>query len=267
MNLSAASIIRQFVPQLNRLPEDFARCVAETAKGAYYLVSCAYGEKMLYVSPSFKALTGYEPGQFQQGGLRFWFPLIHPIDLAAVTKTIADAQQKLLSLPLAPQELGCLQLEYRLRRTDGEWVWLREHKWIVEFTSGGVKDKILCFLEDATAQKAQHGQAIQELLRKEKNSHPLLEAAVQYQEATHNPLLLQIPRTETLLELEQAKKLTRREKEVLLLLASGLSTKEIASQLFISDNTVETHRRHLLQKFGVKNSVELIGQASKLFWV
>lgn len=52
--------------------------------------------------------------------------------------------------------------------------------------------------------------------------------------------------------------MTRREKEVLALIAKELTTQEISETLHISLNTVETHRKNLLSKFGVRNSVGLI---------
>ena len=55
--------------------------------------------------------------------------------------------------------------------------------------------------------------------------------------------------------------LTPKEIEVLGLMADGLTTKEIAHQLSISFHTVETHRKNLLTKFNVKNSVHLISKA------
>ncbi len=56
-----------------------------------------------------------------------------------------------------------------------------------------------------------------------------------------------------------AELLTDREREVLRLVATGLSTKEIASQLDISTRTVETHRANLMRKLGLK-SVALLTQ-------
>ncbi len=56
-----------------------------------------------------------------------------------------------------------------------------------------------------------------------------------------------------------AELLTEREREVLRLVATGLSTKEIASQLDISTRTVETHRANLMRKLGLK-SVALLTQ-------
>ena len=57
--------------------------------------------------------------------------------------------------------------------------------------------------------------------------------------------------------------LTRREKEVLELIASGNTNQEIADKLFISYTTVDTHRSNLLQKFEAKNVAMLINMASK----
>lgn len=48
-------------------------------------------------------------------------------------------------------------------------------------------------------------------------------------------------------------KLTRREKEVLIEAALGLTTTEIADKLFISSHTVESHRKNLIVKFNTKN--------------
>ncbi|HWW40054.1 response regulator transcription factor [Pedobacter sp.] len=58
--------------------------------------------------------------------------------------------------------------------------------------------------------------------------------------------------------------ITRREKEVLLLIAEGLTNAEISEKLFISIPTVNTHRKSLLEKFEAKNTAMLIGKATKL---
>jgi len=52
--------------------------------------------------------------------------------------------------------------------------------------------------------------------------------------------------------------LTRREKEVLELIADGMTNAEIAQKLFISVTTVDTHRKNLLAKFETKNTAALI---------
>ena len=57
--------------------------------------------------------------------------------------------------------------------------------------------------------------------------------------------------------------LTKREKEIMKLIAEGLSSQEIADKLFISLRTVETHRLNLNQKLDVKNTAGLVKEAIK----
>lgn len=52
--------------------------------------------------------------------------------------------------------------------------------------------------------------------------------------------------------------LTRRELEILEYISKEFTNKEIAGKLYISPRTVETHRRNLMQKLKVKNSVGLV---------
>jgi DNA-binding NarL/FixJ family response regulator len=58
--------------------------------------------------------------------------------------------------------------------------------------------------------------------------------------------------------------LTRREKEVLELIAEGMTNNEIAQKLFISVTTVDTHRKNLLAKFECRNIAALIKTAMQL---
>ena len=51
--------------------------------------------------------------------------------------------------------------------------------------------------------------------------------------------------------------ISERERAVVLLLAEGLSSKQIAERLGIAKNTMDTHRRNLLRKTGAKNTLEL----------
>jgi len=62
-------------------------------------------------------------------------------------------------------------------------------------------------------------------------------------------------------EARQPPILTEREKEVVRLVAEGLSSREIAERLCISVKTVETHRAHILEKIGAHSTAELIKYA------
>jgi DNA-binding NarL/FixJ family response regulator len=52
--------------------------------------------------------------------------------------------------------------------------------------------------------------------------------------------------------------ITRREKEILSLIAEGFTNPEIAEKLFISSSTVDSHRKNLLAKMSMKNTASLI---------
>ncbi len=57
--------------------------------------------------------------------------------------------------------------------------------------------------------------------------------------------------------------LTRREKEILLLVSKGLTNRQIAENLFIAENTVKNHMKNLLEKLGLENRVQLASYAVK----
>lgn len=58
--------------------------------------------------------------------------------------------------------------------------------------------------------------------------------------------------------------LTLRELEVLQAIAKGYNTREIASLLHVSNNTIESHRKSLMSKLGAKNAVDLVLKAINL---
>jgi DNA-binding NarL/FixJ family response regulator len=57
--------------------------------------------------------------------------------------------------------------------------------------------------------------------------------------------------------------LSKREVEILKLIAEGLGNKEISEKLFISIRTVESHKNHIMQKLGFRSVVEMVRYAIK----
>jgi DNA-binding NarL/FixJ family response regulator len=78
-----------------------------------------------------------------------------------------------------------------------------------------------------------------------------------------DPNLNNQPKKEDVFTMTQ--KLTKREKDIVNLIAQGKSNKEIADALFLSELTVKTHRKNIKDKLGAKGKAELIFKSIRLF--
>jgi len=58
--------------------------------------------------------------------------------------------------------------------------------------------------------------------------------------------------------------LSKRESEVLLYIAGEFTTSEIGNKLHLSKNTIETHRRNILSKLGVRNTAGMVRRGFEL---
>jgi DNA-binding NarL/FixJ family response regulator len=65
-------------------------------------------------------------------------------------------------------------------------------------------------------------------------------------------------------QLDSANLLTDREVEVLRFLSRGLTTVQTGTEMFISENTVKTHIRHILEKLEVSNRAEAVAKATQI---
>ena len=219
----------------------------------YYMASCSQ-DQFILVDDSLEPVTGYPASALLGKGISWWFSITHPDDVDQMLSTIFQhcfllSVHKRLNKPFS--------LEYRIRDTNGEWIWIHETKCVIEVTEEGKNDLILGRLVDITDIKKQDVSVLKKLMKEDGETNPLLRAAMPII-STHQ----QKP-----LNLTSNNMPTKREKEILQLIGEGYSTKEMAHKLHISVNTVETHRRHLLEKIQVKNSMELIKQTSKTHWL
>lgn len=65
----------------------------------------------------------------------------------------------------------------------------------------------------------------------------------------------------------QIPKLSERELEVIIKVASGYRTNEIAEFLFISPSTVKVHRKNIMRKMNTRNCISVVSQCMKLGWI
>ncbi|HTJ12035.1 MAG TPA: LuxR C-terminal-related transcriptional regulator [Dinghuibacter sp.] len=79
------------------------------------------------------------------------------------------------------------------------------------------------------------------------------------------PSYTNVKTTEELIPVKET--LSKREKEILQLITEGLLNKEIAARLNISKETVDKHRKNMLEKTGCKTSTELVSKALRNGWL
>lgn len=65
-------------------------------------------------------------------------------------------------------------------------------------------------------------------------------------------------------EMQEIPPITKREKEVLQYIIEGFSSVQIAEKMFISPQTVDSHRKNLMAKFGVNKTINLIQKVKEL---
>ena len=70
--------------------------------------------------------------------------------------------------------------------------------------------------------------------------------------------------TRRAVEMTMLRRLSVRERELMLLVAEGLSNKEVAGQLDISERTVETHLQSIFRKLGIRKRTRLAALVYKL---
>ncbi len=234
-------IIEQMHPDYG-VPESFFATAAADDNACLFLVSCLNQETILYLEDSFETLTGYPPTLLTEKGLNAWFSLIHPDDMPLLSESIIKSHE-VLATPGFTRPFPPLVLEYRFKLASNVWKKIRETKYLLLRDGEVAIDKVLCKLEFIAGDDY------------DESCSRLLDFAVAYKHK--NPY--------NTFGKPNVPALTEREIEILRLIGKGLSTKQIADKCYISINTVETHRRHLLEKLNVKNSMELIKEASRLY--
>lgn len=198
------------------------------------------------ISDSVSQLSPYTKEQWMGRSIDILSELLHPDDMYFMLSAMQFSGNTILNL--APSERRFVVFNIFGRMLDRN----NQYRWIMfqlpnEFINEENKiERTLCVVYDLS-----HFQI---------NNMPLLTIVdsrnkeAQYYKSFER----QITRIDT-----DIPSITKREKEILHLMAQGFNTPEITQKLFISYHTVENHKRNLRKKTGVKTSGELIAYAVK----
>jgi len=203
------------------------------------------GLKYLYVGDSMQELTGFTAKEIQDGGLLFIYKQVHALDILRLTVATYKIRKALKKL--SPEEKlkarFCYDLRFRCK--DGKVKQILQTCHVLKL-SPTFEPLILLF-------------ASTDITHYKRDDHMNFSLSV-FEEGKGFRCILNDRITEEC-------PLSVRELEILSMTSHGYSEKEIADSLSLSCATVKTHRRNMLQKIDVKNSIELVRVAIARNWI
>lgn len=198
-----------------------------------------YRRQHIYYSPKYKTVLGWDPEK-AVADIEYTNSLIHHDDLPLLLKAGIYS----ISLGFAMEDKRKSRdyktvFDYRVRGKNKEYVRIIEQQVPLEFDRSGNVWLALSMVDLS----------------------PEHDLTLPFRGMLKNQRTGEIFRLPPDKEIPRTADLTNREKEILSLIAAGLISKEIADKLFISVNTVNTHRQRIIEKLNVSNTYEAIRYA------
>lgn len=211
----------------------------------YYFVFNVNNPKIEYMSPLVKEVLGYEPDEID---VPFLMDKIHPEDIPWFLNFENKVGCFFRELTIDQVPNYKVSYDYRIRKLNGEYIRILQQVLVIDYDTDGIIIRTLGVHTDISNIKSPSATGANSKL-----SFIGLNGEPSYYDVNVEELF-KISKTQV----------TKREKEILYYLLNGSSSSEIANCLFISKLTVDTHRKNLLLKMEVANTVELVSKSIKL---
>ncbi|CAN5136255.1 LuxR C-terminal-related transcriptional regulator [soil metagenome] len=208
-----------------------------------YLLDYTTG-RYLYVSRQCQVHLNISPEKMMTNAISFVMERYHPEDLELFNEQIFTDRLKLLeSIPVDQHKDHVFSFNFRLKNGNGEFVNILQRNSFIKSEENG---KPLVSLGTLTN------------INHFKTENPVIQLVEKI-----DPLTGQVDTISkiTYYLKEEDKIFSKREKEVLLHIAEGLTSKQIADKLFISEHTVINHKRNMHHKSNTQNTAALINFA------
>jgi Response regulator containing a CheY-like receiver domain and an HTH DNA-binding domain len=201
----------------------------------------------IFVSRGFEAQLGWSIDEIEKEGHHYIDSRVHPDDLIGLLESgIYYLQLAFNEVPKNEWKNYKVISDYRVKNKNGDYVRVIEQHICLEFTREGFVWLDLSIMDLSPDQDL---------------TIPFRSRLMNFKTGElfeYKPVV------------DQNKNIIRlsiREKEVLKLIATGMVSKQIADKLFISVNTVNTHRQNIIEKLNVSNTAEAIKYASEVGWL
>ena|SRR5690625_1317122 len=191
----------------------------------------------VYISGLYRKRLGL-PDHIHEGPEGF-DQLMHPGDLLIATKSGLHFLKMMMDLNPEKRKDFKLISDFRIRKPEGSWMRMSEQQQILETDPHG---NIWLALSTVDVSPNQNF------------NEPMTCRLVNHRTGEITPFTTE----------NSCNQLTRREKEILSLIANGHISKQIADHLNISTHTVNTHRQNIIEKMKVSNTAEAVRMASRI---
>ncbi len=211
----------------------------------YYFINDHQKNHIEFVSPEIKDILGYDLDQIT---IEFLIAQIHPDDKEHYINFSEQSEQLLTSRDINKQLNYKISYDFRIKKIDNTYLRILQQSFTIAYSKQENKFRSLNLHTDITQLKYT-GEPRLEILGLNDQTSSL---TVFGNEKTYEKALSPI---------------SKREQEILLLLANGKTTNEISKELFIAQETVNKHRKNMLQKTDATNTASLIFTAIKRGWI
>lgn len=193
-----------------------------------------------FVSKNFEYTLGLDRNKMATIGVPYWFSHIHPNDLRIWMNVLQDLMIfTMTEVKREDRNRLTYTWNYRVKNNKGNYLNLLEHQTPTYFDDFG---KPVIAISHAT------------IVGQGKNK-PIIAVAKMLNDNNEYETLFYKNYAQKLLP---SKSISKREQDVLRLLALNNTSRQIGAKLFISPHTVDGHRRNLLRKLNFKSTQELV---------
>lgn len=196
----------------------------------------------LLMSKAVRMTMGYDPEDFLSAGVSFTIENYHKDDMRLFNEEIFPERLRLLK-KIPPEEHAnyLFSYNYRYRNKNKEYSNFLQRNCFIKSDEKGNPLLSLGMIINITHFKSENPiiQVVDKLSTSANESNETI-----YKKAFYLN--------------NEDRLFTKREKEILLWIADGLTSKEIANKIFLSESTVINHRKNMQQKAGVQNVSELV---------
>lgn len=201
----------------------------------------------LFVSKSTESVLGYNRDEVLVKGFHWLFTLFSEEELEYKKEVMSDVFSFLKTLGREKVLNSVVRYDLVVKKKDGKEIHVLEEMMFPEVNKNGEPLMISAFVHDMDIYGTSG----------ERKCSIFLKSQHQTEEIFSKKYLIS----------KKAPPLSIREMEVLIAFSNGLTTKEVSKKLFVSANTVKTHRKNILFKLNAQNTIEAVKICSKNSWL